>query len=725
MTKSTTVFASMFALVASTLGPISATAQQPKFIAPPRSITDITAILDAEKPDPKLIAELKSDADALPPKGSSRLDLAQFYYDRGSARKQLGRMKEALADAQKSVDTARGVADSNLLGRMTQFLGMQYGLVGEPKQAMAVFERMARDVDQPGSQGFLFNIYKQAGGIVLQMGDVSQADAYLRRGQALLQVARTSPKPGWRNGYAAKGASWEADIEYLRAMIFETRGQFSDAEKSYGRAENRKRASLAGVLAGRNPPPEDQIIQSADIALTARARMKARQGRLAEAEVDARRALLSRLQHGGKYNPDTARYITVLSNILVEEGRYPESEKLTRAALEINQTLGLPEDAPVTAQLLSQLGSILSLERLPKDAAEVYAQLDKSVATWEPARRAQLQLNSSRIASLLASGQVAAGIAAAEALLKREISRVGEKHFDTTVARGTLALGLAKAGREAEALREFRTAVPLLIAGSHESADDEDTTVTAARNIRLQTIVEAYIRLLAKVQRDNQQVAAETFALADSIRGHSVQAALAASSARMVAQDPALQELVRSQQDLSKQINAQLGLLNNVLSLPSSERDEKGIVAINGAIAKLRADRDKASEAINKRFPSYADLVDPRAPSVDQIKTALRTGEALLSFYFGQDGSFVWAVPKEGPVAFAEVKANAPAIETRVRKLREALEPQVAMISDIPAFDLALGYELYSMLLKPVEAGWKPAKDLIVVTNGALGLLPL
>ena len=34
-------------------------------------------------------------------------------------------------------------------------------------------------------------------------------------------------------------------------------------------------------------------------------------------------------------------------------------------------------------------------------------------------------------------------------------------------------------------------------------------------------------------------------------------------------------------------------------------------------------------------------------------------------------------------------------------------------------------YDLYALLLKPVEADWKPAKNLIVVTNGALGLLPL
>ena len=87
--------------------------------------------------------------------------------------------------------------------------------------------------------------------------------------------------------------------------------------------------------------------------------------------------------------------------------------------------------------------------------------------------------------------------------------------------------------------------------------------------------------------------------------------------------------------------------------------------------------------------------------------------------------AFVWAVPKSGPVAFAAVNARIGDVESKIRKLREALEPQAAMISDIPPFDLKLGYELYEMLLKPVERGWKSAKNLIVVTNGALGLMPL
>jgi CHAT domain-containing protein len=147
--------------------------------------------------------------------------------------------------------------------------------------------------------------------------------------------------------------------------------------------------------------------------------------------------------------------------------------------------------------------------------------------------------------------------------------------------------------------------------------------------------------------------------------------------------------------------------------------------ATSAAIDKLRADRKIAQQDIKRRFPSYADLIDPKPPSVDEIKNALRPGEALLSYYFGQNASFVWAVPKDGNVAFASVPATAPELEAKIHQLRQALEPQVSMVSEIPPFDVALGYELYTLLLKPVEAAWLPAKSLIVVTNGALGELPL
>jgi hypothetical protein len=121
------------------------------FVAPPRTIADITAILDKERPDPAKLAELKADADAAPPKGASAADLAQFYYDRGNARALLARSKEALADGLKAIEVGKGAIEMRQLTRIRQFVGLQYTAAGDPKQAVAVFQSIVRESDQPGA----------------------------------------------------------------------------------------------------------------------------------------------------------------------------------------------------------------------------------------------------------------------------------------------------------------------------------------------------------------------------------------------------------------------------------------------------------------------------------------------------------------------------------------------------------------------------------------------
>ncbi len=103
----------------------------------------------------------------------------------------------------------------------------------------------------------------------------------------------------------------------------------------------------------------------------------------------------------------------------------------------------------------------------------------------------------------------------------------------------------------------------------------------------------------------------------------------------------------------------------------------------------------------------------------------LREGEALLSFYFGENASFVWVAAKNGPVTFRELAITGSELDQKVAKLREALEPDALTAREIPPFDVALAHGLYATLLQPIEDAWRPARNLIVVTNGALGFLPL
>ncbi len=703
--------------------PAPGTTVQATFVAPPRTIADITAILDSEKPDAAKIAARKAAADAPPPSDASPSKLAQFYYDRGNARALLARNKDALADGLQALAAAKRGVEHGQLVRLRQFAALQYRAVGDPKQSIAMFDSIVREADVPGQRGSLINSLSNMVAILISMGDVSQAGTYAGRIQQRIEEARGSPNPSWRSAYSVYGHSWEGSVDSVRGLVSEARGQYPEAEAAYRRAEAFQRAAVKDLPRYDFPPPPEQVLQAADRSLLAVARNESRQGRQSEAEADARRALLEILKAQGKYSPATPHFIVGLAVILVEQGRYQEAEKLGRSALDVQRTLGIADSAPESVNILSGIGNILVAERKLKEAATIYEQLDKAIAQWTPQQREAFELNGSRIAALYATGQIDEGINAAEAMVKRQTARTGASSFDTATARGTLAIGYARAGRDADAVREFKTAIPVLTS-AHEASDD-DPTLVAARSARLQRIVEAYIAALARNASASNDVAVETFGLADAIRGHAVQQALADSSIRMVAKDTALAALVRTDQDHAKQINAELGALNNLLALPSDQRDDQTVRAINADIEKLRNERKTARQEINKRFPGYANLIDPKPPTIDDIKASLRPGEAMLSFYFGQDKSFVWAVPKDGTVTFAAVPATGIELEARVRRLRQALEPQATMVSEIPEFNVGLAYELYATLLKPIEAGWLSAKSLIVVTNGALGELPL
>ena len=239
-------------------------------------------------------------------------------------------------------------------------------------------------------------------------------------------------------------------------------------------------------------------------------------------------------------------------------------------------------------------------------------------------------------------------------------------------------------------------------------------------------MIEGYLRLLS---RNPSLVPAstieETFGYGDVLRGQSVQRALQASSARSGVKDPVLAQLVRASQDQEKQIGAAVATLNNLLSLPASERDEKAVKDTQAEIARFEATRTQAVKDIAKKFPQYGSLVNPPPPTPADLQKQLTADEAMLSFYFGRYEGFVWVLRKEGPVQFVRIGMSLGDLNSKVTKLREALEPNAAMISDIPAFDLKLAHELFESLLKPTEANWSGAKNLIVVTNGALGLLPL
>jgi CHAT domain-containing protein len=214
------------------------------------------------------------------------------------------------------------------------------------------------------------------------------------------------------------------------------------------------------------------------------------------------------------------------------------------------------------------------------------------------------------------------------------------------------------------------------------------------------------------------------FMLADLARGRGAQGALAAAAARAGSSDSAISGLMRREQDLGGMINALNGYLLNQSLLPAGEQSPKIIAALQARVSGMRVERSRIRDEVYRKFPRYAELVNPRPATLEQARPSLREGEVLVSVLTTEERTYVWAVPRSGEPALHTANLGVRDVERIVAGLRRALDAGVEEIVRVPGFDLERAALLYATLLKLVEAAWQGARSLIVVTGGALARLP-
>lgn len=688
--------------------------------APPRSIADIVAILDQEKPDPVKRAQLIAQAEIPEPAGLDARQRSRFLFDRAQAALLLARAEQALKDAEAAALLAEQVGDDPF--RMLQISGGLKRYLGDLQGALTVYSQLAETANKSRLRGRTMNAYRTASNVAIELGRLDLAEQYVGFSEGVFRELA-----GGRANTFMHQTSWQSEIDMTKGQIASARGRHDEAERHFTAAIANVRDAIEKSKNWPDRPAAGVMEYGNDLNLIRLGETKLAQGRIVEAEVDIRQALLGLLRRNGKYFGPTAQAAASLSVVMVEQGRYADAEKLARTVIEIFRDIGMADTSLQITQAKRALGNVLVLERRWSEAAALFEEATEASQTMDAGRVANSRHANGRILALTRANNAEKARTVAEMMTRASAERVGERHVDTAMARGLHGVALAAGGRDAEAVAAFRAALPLLLSGSRQ-ADTEEIT-SASRDFYIQTIVESYIVLLAKIQGTaaaaGLDAGTESFRLADAARGRSVQRALSASAARASVRDPALASLIRQEQDEQKQIAAQFGLLSNLLALPPGQRDDKVILGLRTQVDKLRDARAKTRQEIERRFPDYASLIDPRAPTADEIRASLRTGEALLSFYMAPENLFIWVVPKDGAVTFAAQAVSAATLEQKIARLRRALEPQAETLGDIPAFDLKLAHELYQILLQPVEAGWKPAESLMVVSNGALGLLPL
>jgi CHAT domain-containing protein len=694
------------------------------FAAPPRNIADITAVLDQQKPDPARAAANRRAADAKPPPGMNGAELSRFYFARGLAAAELGRANQRVADLRKAAQLGREAKVS--IDRTMQNLAIAEQQIGNGLSSLHALQEWTTEIPSAIYGEQMLNT-SQLASAYSRLGDFESASKYLRSAKNQLAQAPSETRKAW----PVFAEDWTATVEAAEATILAARGQYSEAEaverdaianreKSVAKYEEMQAVTLS-------PFPREGLEDARDFLALNLGRILTAQGRLLEAEIEVRRVLLSLLRRRGRDAPETAGAVVALAQIIEAEGRYPEAERLGGAAVAIYENLGAGEGSWSLAEARILLAETQGAQGRWDEALGTFRKVDLQLAD-DPAGREKFVRSNLVLADVYINlRQPGEAVMILRRVVERSEHIFGENSEATAEARGLLAAALAEAGQLGAAFAEFNAAVPILLHPSRDVAEGVESS--AARDRRYHTILEAYIGGLADAQGAQTvarigDVAAVSFPIADAIRGRSVQRALAASSARAAASDPALAALVRQEQDAQKQIAALQSVLTSALAAPFDQQDREGLVALRGEIDMLRSARAALREDIERKFPGYANLIDPRPATIAQVRAALRPGEALIATYVGQNRSFVWAVPATGDAAFSAVPMDRGAVGSAVAALRRSLDPQAATLGDIPPFDVGIAYALYSAFLLPVEAGLRDAKSLLIVPHGALGQLP-
>ena len=694
---------------------ITASFQSGTFAPPPKTTTDIAKLLDEHKlMDPaiaKSIAEFRAAAMRKVPDELSGMELAEFLFKRGIAAGRSGQVGRALKDLRRAEKLSRSRFGETRREILWELAGAET-LGGSPKDAVRFREEAVMlHLGPSRSIGYNAILAMQQANV----GNFGAAERSLENAKQFSDIASMA------------NSSWKDFADNATYAMLWAEGTVEMRKGRYREAEQLLRSALKTALAATT-----RTIRDVGNRISIRgslAGVLAKQGRNIESEVENRRAVREAVARFGRYSQHTGVRLASLAGNIIEQGRYREGQQLAKAALDIHAKLGFAEDSYFYTSTRIRIADLSVLQGRWAEALRQYDDIDRSIDRNAFIRSRLLSSNLNRVVALYKAGRVVEADRTIKKILGSRMEQLGPEHYETAEAFGLSGMIRAALGEKDAALEQFRRAIPVLLASSHLS--DRETESNASRELRLKLVLDSYIALLAErasARTDERTKAASTseaFRIADIARSRSVHAALAASGVRAAAGDHTLADLIRREQDASKRISALYGIYANALSASPGQQHGKVQAALRSEIDKVRNARESLAEEIAKRFPEYADLVNPNPPTIQDVQRTLRAGESVIVAYVTDTSTFVWGVPKNGEVVFAVAPLGKARLGQMVRKLRRALDPRVATIGDIPAFDVQVSYELYKALLAPVEESWKNANTLLVVVNGPLGQLPM
>ena len=698
---------------------------------PPRNIKDILRVIEQTKQDREQLDKAKR-VEALPAPASTDSEvLNHFYYRKAYAEEILGNTKDALEDLKKVVNEYPSRDPILSVDELDAYASLE-AFRGNRLVANELLER-AKVMVPNNYRGRLLGLESNTATNCLVVGDFDCAKTALGKLESYYSSMSSA-----RNAKAEYKLIWQTNFERTRANLFASEGKYIEAERSLRLALRLNEQILSMIKdAGKDAlDNEVRIAQDASSSLKLMYSLRISmmidmslaflgQRKLIDAEYWSREAVALAITRTGVNSFQTSRALLALTRVVSEQGRQPEAVLLAEAALKSAKNSTNYIGSPQIAAARKALGTALTADGKYSQAEKVFNEMVDGIKA-DPQIAARYQTGDLDWAlSLMKTGKASQAVTMTSDMLSKASGLLEKTSSRLAMIEAFNAAGLQISGQNSQALSEFKKSIPILIDQSR--SDSENASNTVRQTQRMTFVLEEYLAALAQLAKSDSSgsAAAEAFQIADLARGSGVQRALTSSAARANISDPQLASLARREQDLQQRINTLSELLTGLLSAPPDQQLPAVQSKIRSDISAFKSQREDLKKEIQRKFPDYAELVEPKPASVERTQKALRPDEVLVSWYFADNVGYVWAITKDKPVLFAQIPVGRSQIAKEVTQLRKALDPGVATIDEIPAFDVALAYQLYQQILAPVQAGLVDKKVLLTVPHAELGQLPL
>jgi len=702
---------------------------------PPRDVKDILRLLEQAKRDITQLEKAEKIVAIPVPSSQNNEELNAFYVRRAKANQDLGRINQAIADIGLAVD-AHPSRDPQLHLIDLINLGTFENFGGNNTSAIKAYER-ARDWQAsrlPNQTGMELSIKRHLINGYSIAGNFEQAQKELDAQQNVFIRLRSS-----RN-FSIYGPIWEANFESTRGMYFLNQGQWVESERALRRAiylleEGYQRVKgsarkvddldqVVRVYSDATNNPRNLVTQIISRQLNLSSALL-QQRKLIDAEFYARKATQFALDSFGKSSIDVGRSLFILSQVINEQGRSAEALLLAQAGLKSVQDAGVASNSVTLANARRAYGNTLVADAKYEQADKVFNEMVAGIKSDPDLAKNFKTEDLSWALALLKINKFEQAQQMTASLLTKSTNEATKDSSRVALIKAFNASALQLQGNNHQAISEFKLSVPILL--NQARNDSENATESVRQTQRLTFVLEEYLSALAQQAKidSSGSAAAEAFQIADFARGSGVQRALTSSAARANISDPQLASLARREQDLQQRINTLSELLTGLASSPPEQQLPLVQAKIRTDISNFKSQREDLKKEIEKKFPDYAELVEPKPASVERTQKALKPDEVLVSWYFGSKAAYVWAITKEKPAQFAQLSIGRMQMAKEVAQLRKALDPGVATIDEIPAFDVVLANQLYQQVLAPVQTAFAGKKLMLTVPHAELGQLPL